>query len=160
MINGSPEWSGRTSEGLLLCGGRGEGRDGVERVVEGDESPPLRIVDLAGVDPAGVLEDLQDPLRVGRLLGPEIQDLGYDAVPEGSGVPPDEVEEADGQGLHGRRPPRREMPRLLIGSMHPGLKTVRRAAERTSPKKIFERKGASWLMKSIPTVTEETRQEL
>lgn len=160
MINGSPGWSERTSEGLLLGGWPGIGGDRIHGVVERYETLDLRIEYLAGVDLPGIVQDPQDPLGIGRLLGPEVQDGGHDAGRVESWIPADELVQADGEGLHDQNPPGRAVPRLLpIDSLlHPVFPTVRRAAERTVPKETtFERDVASCTMKPNPTETVETR---
>lgn len=72
MINGSPGSSERTSADLLPSGNSGIRRDRIHGVVERYETLDLRIEYLAGVDLAGVVQDLQDPFRIGCLLGPEV----------------------------------------------------------------------------------------
>lgn len=136
------------------------GGDRVHGIVKGYEALHLGIEYLAGVDPSRIVQDLQDPLGIGRLLGPEVQDGGHDAGRVKSGIPADELVQADGEGLHDRNPPRRAVPRILpIDSLlHPVFPTVRRAAERTVPKETtFEHDVASCTMKPNPTETVETR---
>ena len=146
MINGSPGLSERTSASLLPSGNSGIRRDRIQGIVERYEALDLRIEYLAGVDLAGVVQDLQDPFRIRYLLGPEVQDGRYDAGAVESGIAPDELIQTDGEGFHDRRPPLKCVPRILpIDSLlHPGLPTVHSAAERTAPKETtFEREVAS-----------------
>ena len=160
MINGSPGSSERTSANLLPSGNSGIRRDRIHGVVERYETLDLRIEYLAGVDLAGVVQDLQDPFRIGYLLGPEVQNGRYDVSAVESGIAPDELIQTDGERFHDRRPPLKCVPRLLpIDSLlHPVFPTVRRAAERTAPKETtFERDIASCTMKPNPTETVEMR---
>lgn len=160
MINGSPGSSERTSASLLPSGNSGIRRDRIQGIVERYEALDLRIEYLAGVDLAGIVQDLQDPLGIGYLLGPEVQDGRYDTGAFESGIAPDELIQTDGEGFHDRRPPLKCVPRILpIDSLlHPGLPTVHSAAERTAPKETtFERDVASCTMKPNPTETVETR---
>lgn len=146
MINGSPGSSERTSASLLPSGNSGIRRDRIQGIVERYEALDLRIEYLAGVDLAGVVQDLQDPFRIRYLLGPEVQDGRYDAGAVESGIAPDELIQTDREGFHDRRPPLKCVPRILpIDSLlHPGLPTVHSAAERTAPKETtFEREVAS-----------------
>ena len=146
MINGSPGLSERTSASLLPSGSSGIGRDRIQWIVERYEALDLRIEYLAGVDLAGVVQDLQDPFRIGYLLGPEVQDGRYDMSAVESGIAPDELIQTDGEKFHDRKPPLKYVPRILpIDSLlHPVFPTVRRAAERTVPKETtFERDVAS-----------------
>lgn len=160
MINDVRGCSERTSKSLLIDGGSGIGRNGIERIVERDETLKLRVEDLAGINPSDPVEDFEDPFGIGRLLGSEIENGGDYAIAADSGIPADEFVQTNGERFHDRKPPEKTVPRvsLLIDSIHPGSSTVRCAAERTAPKEqTFEREIASCTMKPNPTVTEETR---
>ena len=139
--------------------GANEIGDGIGGIEERYEPVELGIVYAAGIDPPGAGESPYDALGVGCLLVPEIDDIGDRAVLENAGVLFDVGADPDGEGFHRKASAEGECRADMPESTHPSVATAGdgTAASPVSKETTFEREVASWLMKSVPTVTEESR---
>ena len=90
---------------------------------------------------------------------PEIDDIGDRTVLKDARVLFDIGADPDREGFHRKTSAEGECRADMRDGMHPSVATTGdgTAASPVSKETTFEREVASWLMKSVPTVTEESR---